>query len=165
VAKSKKPRYVDLSNSSLTVDCPHCGLRTARFIDHCRNCGYKLWPSSEMASAAFKAWRGADLEDRLETSRFELELPVVVDNFIDYDARAHQLGIHIFPNSNWPFTICFGALFLGLAAIPFEGWVRIVLAVIGAIIFLVGVVGWVVIEDVKMYDATAAAGGPEAQHQ
>lgn len=164
MAKASKPRYVDLSNPALTVDCPNCGLRTARFIDHCRNCGYKLWPSSEMASAAFKAWREADVEDRAEASRFELELPVEVDDLVDYDARAHELGIHIFPNSNWPFTICFGLLFLGLAAIPFEGWVRIVLAVFGGIIFLIGVVGWVVIEDVKMYDATAASEGGQAQH-
>ena len=53
---AKKPRYVDVSNTALAVECPRCGLLTARFVDHCRNCGYKIWPSSEMASAAFKAW-------------------------------------------------------------------------------------------------------------
>jgi hypothetical protein len=162
VAKASKPRYVDVSNPSLAVDCPHCGLRTARFEDHCRNCGYKLWPSSVAASAAFKAWRAADPEPRSKVSRFDLELPVEVDNLIDYDARAHELGIHIFPNSNWPFTICFGALFLALGAIPFATPVRIGLAAIGGLIFLVGVVGWVVVEDVKMYDTSTA--GTEAQH-
>jgi hypothetical protein len=159
VAKAKKPRYVDVSNPSLAVDCPRCGLRTARFIDHCRNCGYKLWPSSVMASAAFKAWRAAD-PARAEASRVDLDLPVEVDNVVDYDARAHQLGIHIFPNSNWPFVICFGALFLGLAAIPLDGVVRIALAVIGGLIFVTGVVGWVVVEDVHMYPAET---GPTGQ--
>ncbi len=164
MAKAAKPRYVDISNASLEVNCPRCGLLTARFVDHCRNCGYKLWPSSEMASAAFKAWRAADPEDRTEVSRFERELPVPVDNFVDYDARAHELGIHIFPNSSWPFTICLGALFLGLGAIPFPAAARIALAVIGGIIFLVGVVGWVVVEDVKMYDTNVAAEGGHNQH-
>lgn len=162
MAKAKKPRYVDVSNSSLAVDCPRCGLRTARFVDHCRNCGYKLWPSSVMASAAFKAWQAADPERRRDVSRFDLDLPVELDDLVDYEARAHQLGIHIFPNSNWPFTICLGALFLGLAAIPFGSEVRIALAVIGSVIFLVGVVGWVWFEDVKMYEASAA--GPEVEH-
>lgn len=157
VARASKPRYVDVSNPSLAVDCPRCGLRTARFEDHCRNCGYKLWPSSVMASAAFKAWRAADLEHRSTVSRFDLALPVETDNLVDYDARAHELGIHIFPNSNWPFTICFGALLLGLAAIPFASEVRIALAVIGGVIFLTGVVGWVWFEDTRMYETSAAS--------
>ncbi len=144
-----------MTNPSLSVECPHCGLRTARFIDHCRNCGYKLWPSSQMASAAFKAWRDAD-PSRARASRFDMELPAEpVDATVDYAARAHQLGIHLFPNSNYPFIICVGALFLGLAAIPFDGTVRIVLAVIGGLIFLYGVVGWVLVEDVRMYPADA----------
>jgi len=144
-----------VTNPSLSVECPHCGLRTARFIDHCRNCGYKLWPSSQMASAAFKAWRDAD-PSRARASRFDMELPAEpVDATVDYAARAHQLGIHLFPNSNYPFIICVGALFLGLAAIPFDGTVRIVLAVIGGLIFLYGVVGWVLVEDVRMYPADA----------
>ena len=161
MAKANKPRYVDVSNPSLAVDCPRCGLRTARFVDHCRNCGYKLWPSSVIASAAFQAWRASDPEKRSDASRFDLELPVEVDNLVDYDARAHELGIHIFPNSNWPFTICLGALFLGLAAIPFATEARIALAVIGGVIFLVGVVGWVVVEDVRLFptDTSASGGG------
>ena len=163
MAKAKKPRYVDVSNPSLAVDCPHCGLRTARFVDHCRNCGYKLWPSSEMASAAFKAWQATDPERRGQVSRFDLELPVHEDNVVDYEARAHQLGIHIFPNSNWPFVICMGALLLGLAAIPFPAAeVRIALAVIGGVVFLIGVVGWVWFEDTNLYEASAAGG--EGEH-
>jgi hypothetical protein len=162
VAKAKKPRYVDVSNQSLAVDCPRCGLRTARFVDHCRNCGYKLWPSSVMASAAFKAWQAADPERRGQVSRFDLDFAVEEEPVVDYEARAHQLGIHIFPNSNWPFVICLGALFLGLAAIPFAAGARIALAVIGGVALLVGVVGWVWFEDTKMYEASAAAG--EAEH-
>jgi hypothetical protein len=124
---------------------------TARFIDQCRNCAYKLWPSSVMASAAFKAWQASDPARRSEVSRFDTEYPVHVDNTIDYDARAHELGIHVSPPSNWPFVICFGALFLSLAAIPFPATARIALAVIGGLIFLWGVVGWVVIEDTRMF--------------
>jgi hypothetical protein len=163
VATAKKPRYVDVANPSLVVDCPRCGLRTARFIDHCRNCGYKLWPSSHVASAAFKAWQAVD-PARLEVSRFDLELPVELDNVVDYEARAHQLGIHLFPSSNWPFIICFGAFFLSLAAIPFAGEVRIGLLVFGGVIFLAGVVGWVLVEDVKMYPAESGPAGGEAHH-
>jgi len=159
VAASKQTRYVDVSNPSLVVECPHCGLITARFVDHCRNCGYKLWPSGVMASAAFKAWRAADPERRTEISRFDMDYPVHVDSTIDYEARAHQLGIHLSPNSNWPFVICFGALFLALAAIPFPAIARIVLAAIGGLIFLWGIVGWVVIDDTRMYPGD----GPQAE--
>src|SRR5919201_1817273 len=151
VPVARKPRYVDVSNPSLTVQCPKCGLQTARFIDHCRNCGYKLWPSSVIAAAAFKAWRDADPR-RAEASRFDLELPAEpIDATVDYAARAHQLGIHIFPSSNFPFIICVGALFLGMAAVPVPAAARITLAVIGGLIFLYGVVGWVLVEDVRMY--------------
>ena len=151
MAVARKPRYVDVSNPSLSVECPRCGLRTARFIDLCRNCGYKLWPSSYVASAAFKAWRDAD-PARRDASRFDIEILVEpVDTTVDYAARAHDLGIHLFPNSNYPFIICVGALFLGLAGIPFPGPARIALLVIGGLIFLYGVVGWVLVEDVRMY--------------
>jgi ribosomal protein S27AE len=162
VAASKQTRYVDVSNPSLVVECPRCGLITARFVDHCRNCGYKLWPSSVVASAAFKAWRAADPEHRSEVSRFDMDYPVHIDNTIDYEARAHQLGIHLSPNSNWPFVICFGALFLSMAAIPFPATPRIVLAVIGGLIFLWGIIGWVVIEDTRMYPGDSAQ--PEVHH-
>lgn len=115
-----------------------------------------------MASAAFKAWQAGDPERRGKASRFDLELPVHEEVLVDYEARAHELGIHIFPNSNWPFVICMGALFLGLAAIPFAAEVRIALAAIGGVTFLVGVVGWVWFEDTKMYETSASAS--EAEH-
>ena len=153
---------MDVSNPSLVVECPRCGLMTARFVDMCRNCGYKLWPSSVMASAAFKAWRAADPERRAEVSRFDLDYPVHLDNTVDYEARAHELGIHISPPSNWPFVICFGLLFLSLGAIPFPGTIRIVLAVIGGVIFLWGVVGWVVIDDSRMFPSEGTE--PEVHH-
>jgi hypothetical protein len=163
VAVARKPRYVDVSNPSLSVHCPRCGLLTARFIDHCRNCGYKLWPSSEMASEAFKAWRDAD-SSRAEASRFDLELaPAAVDTTVDYAARAHELGIHLFPNSNYPFIICVGAFFLALAAIPFGSAARLVLGIIGGLIFLYGVVGWVLVEDVRMFPSDSPSQG-EVHH-
>jgi len=163
VAPAKKPRYVDVANPSLAVDCPRCGLRTARFGDHCRNCGYKLWPSSQVASAAFQAWRAAD-PARASASRFDLEIPEHIDNTVDFAARARELGIHLFPNSSWPFVICLGVLFLGLAAIPFSSTTRITLAVIGGVIFLWGVVGWVLIEDVLMYPGDSAEPGAEVHN-
>jgi hypothetical protein len=164
VAAASKPRYVDVTNPSLAVECPRCGLLTARFVDQCRNCGYKLWPSSVVASAAFKAWRDAD-PSRAEASRFDLELPAPpVDATVDYAARARQLGIHLFPNSNYPFIICVGILLLGLAAIPFDSTARIVLAVIGGLIFLYGVVGWVLIEDVRMFPSEGAQAHGEVEH-
>jgi hypothetical protein len=163
VAAAKKPRYVDVANPSLAVDCPRCGLKTARFVDLCRNCGYKLWPSSEMASAAFEAWRAAD-PSRAPVSRFDLEIPSYVDSTVDFNARARELGIHLFPNSNWPFIICLGALFLALAAIPFPSTPRITLAIIGGLIFLYGVVGWVLIEDVRMFPTDSSGPGSEVHH-
>lgn len=155
---------MDVSNPSLSVECPNCGLITPRFLDLCQSCGYKLWPSSEVASAAFKAWRDAD-PSRAGASRFDLELPPPpVEDEVDFAARAHQLGIHIFPNSNYPFTICVGALFLGLAAIPFSATARLVLLVIGGLIFLYGVVGWVLVEDVRLYPSSSAESPGEVHH-
>lgn len=164
MAVARKPRYVDVTNPSLSVQCPNCGLRTARFVDHCRNCGYKLWPSGEVASAAFKAWRDAD-PTRAEASRFDLDLPQPAEEpLVDYAARAHQLGIHIFPSSNYPFIICVGALFLALGAIPFPTPARLTLAVIGGLIFLFGVVGWVLVEDVQMFPAGTPPAQGEVHH-
>jgi len=163
VAAVKKPRYVDVANPDLAVECPRCGLITARFIDQCRNCAYKLWPSSEVASAAFRAWRTTDPE-RASASRFDLEIPQHVDNTIDFNARAHELGIHLFPTSNWPFIICFGLLFLGLGAIPFPTTPRIALAIFGGVIFLAGVAGWVLVEDVRMFPAESSEPGVEVHH-
>jgi hypothetical protein len=162
VAAAKKPRYVDVSNPSLAVDCPRCGLRTARFIDQCRNCGYKLWPSSQAASAAFQAWRATD-PARATASRYDLDIPQHIDDTVDFAARARELGIHLFPNSNWPFVICVGILFLGLAAIPFASTTRITLVVIGGLIFLYAVAGWVLVEDVRMYPSDAGPGA-EVHH-
>jgi hypothetical protein len=162
VAAAKKPRYVDVANPSLAVDCPRCGLKTQRFLEFCRNCGYQLWPSGEMASAAFQAWRATDPE-RSPASRYDMEIPDHVDNTIDFSARAHELGIHLFPNSNWPFVICLGVLFLGLAAIPFPTAARIALAIVGGLIFLWGVGGWVLVEDVRMYPGEGDASG-EVHH-
>ena len=162
MAASREPRYVDISNPSLAVDCPRCGLRTPRFLDLCRNCGYKLWPSSYAASAAFKAWRDAD-PARAAASRYDMEIPQHIEYVVDFDAKARELGIHMPPPSRWPFVICAGAFFLSLAAIPFGSEVRIALAVIGGLIFLIGVVGWVLVEDVQMFPAETADGG-EAHH-
>jgi len=153
---------VDISNPSLAVACPRCGLLTPRFLDLCRNCGYKLWPSSYAASAAFQAWRAAD-PARAAASRYDMEIPQHVELVVDFDAKARELGIHMPPPSRWPFVICAGALFLGLAAIPFSPEVRITLAIIGGLIFLIGVIGWVLVEDVKMYPAESTTSG-EAHH-
>lgn len=148
----------------MAVECPHCGLSTQRFLDHCRNCGYKIWPSSEMASAAFKAWRDVD-PARADASRFDMEPPQPpVDTSVDFAARAHALGIHLFPNSNYPFIICVGALFLALGAVPFPAPARITLAVIGGLVFLFGVVGWVLVEDVKMFPTEGPQVGSEVHH-
>lgn len=112
-----------------------------------------------MASEAFKTWRDAD-PGRAEASRFDLELPpAAADTTVDYAARAHQLGIHLFPNSNYPFIICVGALFLALAAIPFASAARLVLGIIGGLIFLYGVVGWVLVEDVRMFPSDSSSQG------
>ena len=164
MAVASKPRYVDVSNPSLSVQCPNCGLRTQRFLQYCRNDGYQLWPSSQMASEAFKAWRAADPR-RAEVSRYDIELPAEqVDAEIDYAERAHKLGIHLFPSSNYPFTICVGLLFLGIAAVPIDSTVRIILFVIGLLIFLYGVIGWVLIEDVQMFPTDSTSSGGEAHH-
>lgn len=157
VARATKPRFVDIGNPALAIECPRCGLLTARFGQYCRNCGFALWPSSAFASAAFRVWRDAD-PSRRHARRYDLELPVPVERpVIDYEERAHHLGIHIFPNSNYPFIICVGFFFLALAAVPFATPVRVALGVIGLVTFLVGVVGWVVVEDVRMYPADETA--------
>ena len=164
MAAAKKSRYVDVSNPSLSITCPKCGLVTARFVEQCRNDGYQLWPSAAVASEAFRAWRNAD-PARAETSPYDLAVPVPpVDATVDYAARAHELGIHLFPNSNYPFVICFGLFLLAFAAIPFSATARIVLAVIGGVIFLYGVVGWVLVEDVRMYPSDSPQPRGEVHH-
>ena len=164
MARARKPRYVDVSNPSLSVTCPNCGLITARFVEQCRNDGYRLWPSATVAAEAFRIWREAD-PARSEASPYDLEIPPVpVDSTVDYAERAHELGIHIFPNSNYPFIICAGAFLLALAAIPFGATARIVLAVIGGLIFLYGLVGWVVVEDVRLYPSDSPQAHGEGPH-
>ena len=162
MASATKPRYVDVDNPALAIDCPRCGLRTPRFLEHCRNCGFHLWPSSRVASAAFQAWRDHD-PARAAASRFDFELPV--DHSppeVDYEERAHHLGIHIFPSSNFPFVIALGVFGLALALVNFGFmplWGHIVIGVIGAAIFLTGVIGWVIVEDTRYYPAEAAETG------
>ncbi len=139
---------------------------TQRFLSYCRNCGFSLWPDNVTASAAFNAWRDAD-PARAEASRYDLELePGDRRDLVDYEERAHRLGIHLFPSSSYPIVICLGILFLGLAAVPFAPPARLALLVVGLVIFLVGVVGWVVLEDVRMYpNEQAEAHGEAEEHR
>src|SRR5437773_10590376 len=136
VVRSRRPRFVDTSNAALAVDCPRCGLMTQRFLPYCQNCGFALWPSRIVAGAAFHAWQDADAA-RAGARPYDLKLPEPPpENVVDYEERAHRLGIHLFPSSSYPFVICVGFLFLGLAAVPFPGPVRIALAVVGLVVFL-----------------------------
>jgi hypothetical protein len=169
VAATAKPRYVDVANPALAIDCPNCGLRTQRFLQYCRNCGYSLWPSSLVASAAFQAWRAAD-PARAVARRYDLLVPVdEAAPVMDYEEEAHRLGIHLFPSSTYPFPIAIGMFFLFLAIVHFPGeatWVRIAIGIVGALILLYGVIGWVVIEDIKLYpgDDVVEVGPQEAPH-
>ena len=52
--------YVDTSNPAVGIDCPRCGLLTARFGWFCRNCGFRLWPGAQAAARAYRTWRLAD---------------------------------------------------------------------------------------------------------
>ena len=90
--------------------------------------------------------------------------PPVMDDSVDYAARAHELGIHLFPDSNYPFTITVGALCVALALIPFSTVARIVLAVIVGFILLYGIVGWVLVEDVRMFPSDNPQPHGEAHH-
>ncbi len=54
-----------------------------------------------------------------------------------------------------------GFLFLGLAAVPLAPALRISLFVIGLLIFLIGVIGWVVLEDVQMYEDVVSSDASE----
>lgn len=149
---------MDAGNPALAVDCPRCGLITPRFLRYCRNCSFSLWPSSEVASAAFAAWREAD-PSRRAARRYDLQIPAGRQaDVVDYEERAHRLGIHIFPSSNYPFVICIGFLFLALAAVPFPTVARWVLGILGLVIFLIGVGGWVILEDTRMYPSDDVVG-------
>src|SRR5947208_3314240 len=108
VVRSARPRFVDTGNPALAVDCPRCGLLTPRFLPYCRNCSFPLWPSREVAGAAFRAWQQAD-PARAWARPFDMELsPPVEPAVVDYEELAHRLGIHLFPSSSWPVVICIG---------------------------------------------------------
>jgi hypothetical protein len=155
VSPAAKPRFVDTGNPVLAIECPNCGLMAPRFLQYCKNCGFALWPSGPYASAAFIAWRDADPQTRGRARRYDLEIPPPLEEeeerVIDYDARAHELGIHMTPSSPYPIVICLGFLFLAFAAIPFPIPMRIGAGVIGAIFFLSGIFGWVLHEDGRNY--------------
>jgi hypothetical protein len=151
VSPATQPRFVDTDNPSLAVECPSCQLLTPRFLPYCRNCGFALWDSGPQASAAFTAWRRAD-PGRARARRYDLGLPAGPSKTFDYDHRAHELGIHLPGPTRFPILICLGFLLLGVAGAPLPSAAgRIALAAIGASIFLLGVVGWVVIEDARMF--------------
>jgi hypothetical protein len=141
---------VDTSNPALAIACPRCDLLTARFLKYCSNCGFMLWRSGEEASAAFMAWKQAD-PARRGARRYDTSLPIDQVSTVDYDERAHELGIHLPPPTKSPIVICVGFFFLALAAIPFPAAGRIALGAFGAVIFLIGVLGWVVVEDMRMF--------------
>ncbi|MGH7903634.1 MAG: hypothetical protein ACREPA_05840 [Candidatus Dormibacteraceae bacterium] len=164
MAVTKRTRYVDTDNPALDVNCPRCGLRTARFTQYCLNCGYSLWPSIQTASAAFRAWKAAD-PARTGTRAFDVELPGPPPDSYDYVRHAHEMGIHMFPSSRFPFLIGLGLFLMAFAGIPFQPAIRGGLGVVGLVIFLVGVGGWLTVEDVRMFPAQMPhrPGPPESE--
>lgn len=159
--------YVDTGNPAVGIDCPRCGLLTARFGWFCRNCGFRLWPNAESAARAYRTWRLAD-PARSRIHQWDDVPPIAEEDqiiVVDFEERAHELGIHIFPPSRWPFLVCVGILFLAFAAIPFDVTIRIVLAVIGVVFFLLAIAGWMQ-EDVKIFpsDDPGAGDGHGSPH-
>jgi hypothetical protein len=151
--------YVDTGNPAVGIDCPRCGLLTGRFGWFCRNCGFRLWPNAVTAARAYRTWRLAD-PSRMYLHQWD-DMPVVDEEtviVVDFEEKAHELGIHIFPSSRWPFLVCVGVLFLAFAAIPFSSVVRIGLAVIGVIFFILAIAGWM-LEDVRLFPKDDPAGG------
>lgn len=155
---------MDISNPAMGVDCPRCGLLTARFTQYCLNCGYSIWPTTEAAGTAFRAWRSGD-PDRQGARAYDIELPAAPPSAFDYLAQAHEMGIHVSPASRYPFLICVGLFLLSFAAIPFSSTFRWVTGLLGLLVFLVGIGGWVTVEDVRMFPGQAPKGrgrsGPE----
>ncbi len=156
--------YVDTGNPAVGIDCPKCGLLTARFGWFCRNCGFRLWPNAEAAARAYRTWRLAD-NARMYIHQWDDTPPlgggsdVIV---VDFGERAHRLGIHLFPASLWPILVCVGVFFLAFAAIPFPAIARIVLLGLGIVFFIFAIAGWM-LEDVKMFpadDGDGSHGGP-----
>jgi hypothetical protein len=96
------------------------------------------------------------------------DMPLIEDEqilVVDFEEKAHRLGIHLFPSSRWPFMVCIGILFLALAAAPFAPVARIVMLVIGVIFFGLAIAGWM-LEDVRLFpaDDPAAGGGHGGAH-
>ncbi len=126
-------------------------------MEYCNSCGFALWPSGVVATAAFRAWRDAD-PARRPARRFGLAIPVDAETpVVDYEERAHRLGIHIFPSSSYPFPIAIGigVLLFGLALSTAPWPFRIGLMVVGALILLYGVIGWVIVEDTRYFPSDA----------
>ncbi len=151
--------YVDTSNPAVGIDCPRCGLLTARFGWFCRNCGFRLWPGAQAAARAYRTWRLADparvyVHQWDDTPLLDEESVIVVD----FAEKAHDLGIHIFPSSRWPILVCVGILFLAFAAIPFPSIARIILAAIGVLLFIAAIAGWM-LEDVRLFPADDPGAG------
>lgn len=151
--------YVDTSNPAVGIDCPRCGLLTARFGWFCRNCGFRLWPGAQAAARAYRTWRLADparvyVHQWDDTPLLDEESVIVVD----FAEKAHDLGIHIFPSSRWPILVCVGIFFLAFAAIPFPSIARIILASIGVLFFIAAIAGWM-LEDVRLFPKDEAGGG------
>lgn len=151
--------FVDTKNPAVGIDCPRCGLLTARFGWFCRNCGFRLWPGAQAAARAYRTWRLAD-PARMYIHQWD-DLPPVADESIivvNFEERAHQIGVHIFPSSRWPILVCLGMLFLGFAAIPFPAVARIILLLLGIVFFIFAIAGWM-LEDVRMFPADDAGTG------
>lgn len=158
------PDYVDTENPAVGIDCPHCGLLTARFGWFCRNCGFRLWPSGKAAGRAYRTWRLADPARRY-VHQWD-DLPLVDETsviHVDFEEKAHQLGIHLFPSSRWPFLVCVGILFLALAAPPFAAVARIVFLVLGVLFFIAAIAGWM-LEDVRLFPSDKPAEGGHGGH-
>ena len=159
--------YVDTSNPAVGIDCPRCGLLTARFGWFCRNCGFRLWPGAQAAACAYRTWRLAD-PARVYVHQWD-DTPVLDEDsviVVDFAEKAHDLGIHIFPSSRWPILVCVGIFFLAFAAIPFPSIARIILAVIGVLFFIAAIAGWM-LEDVRLFpadDPGAGAGHGDPHH-
>lgn len=150
--------FVDTGNPAVGIDCPKCGLLTARFGWFCRNCGFRLWPNALAAARAYRTWRLADTS-RMYIHQWD-DTPALGGSeviVVDFGEKAHQLGIHLFPASLWPILVCVGVFFLALAAIPFAPIARIILLGIGIVFFIFAIAGWM-LEDVRMFPADEAGG-------
>ena len=156
--------YVDSENPAVGIDCPRCGLLTARFGWFCRNCGFRLWPNAQAAGRAYRTWRLAD-PSRMYVHQWD-DMPLLEGAsviHVDFEEKAHELGIHIFPSSRWPFLVCVGILFLALAAPPYASVARIIFLVLGVLFFIAAIAGWM-LEDVRLFPSDKPAEGGHAGH-